>query len=645
MIRHGDHVDAKFQYRFGFGDLVCYHVDKENRTWKFDTRNEVGFYVGDKKGVKGAVWVYRPYKHDILLRDDVHHVPVSDVQLLQWYGRREAVRQAGLPFQVVRDAYLNLLPNQQFEEIDSQMTHETATEEGKVADLQDEGNKVQPNPNDRIILPVETQAPPNGVQTRSKSNPGPRRVWDSTRPRKANSATEQSPKANATRARRNSTQQPYKHECNTNTSPADILSKAMEDVTIADDYTEAEARILTTYRMLSLSDPDMPTPDDEVVDTRKALSGPQRDLFMQAVRTEWENLCKDTLKPVTNDEIDAYVRTGGSPEIIGLTMKTKRKLKPDGTLDKFKGRGAGRGDQYIRQRIKKGKPLPKTFSPTVKPLTFAWILQLAVSKRMKRATMDIKQAYLNVPYPEDADWIVVRLERHIAEALGLDPSNLYRVMRYIYGLPESGRAFYEFYKSKLLEEGYTMSEMDPCLFYRIQKDEVTYIVLFVDDTYVFSNDEAHIKSLEDRMKKHFDVTIEPEADAFLGINFHYDESGNCKLSQKKLLTKLFNENPPLPQGKRWKPPKHPYGPAPSHGHQPSEEDLQAVDITVYLRLLGLLMYLTKSRPEITTAVSFGATNAHNPLQHHYRDLQYIVEYLRANPDDGLIIRVPTSSRV
>ena len=95
--------------------------------------------------------------------------------------------------------------------------------------------------------------------------------------------------------------------------------------------------------------------------------------------------------------------------------------------------------------------------------------------------------------------------------------------------------------------------MDPCLFYRIQKDEVTYIVLFVDDTYVFSNDEAHIKSLEDRMKKHFDVTIEPEADAFLGINFHYDESGNCKLSQKKLLTKLFNENPPLPQGKRWKP--------------------------------------------------------------------------------------------
>ena len=116
MVKQGDFVDAQWQYRFAFGDLVCFHIDKVHRTWKFDTRNEVGFYMGDKKGVKGAVWVYRPYRHDRLLRDDVHKIPVSDVQLLMWYGRREEMRQAGLPFQVVRDAYTNLLPSDQFEE-------------------------------------------------------------------------------------------------------------------------------------------------------------------------------------------------------------------------------------------------------------------------------------------------------------------------------------------------------------------------------------------------------------------------------------------------------------------------------------------------------------------------------------------------
>ena len=50
MVKQGDFVDAQWQYRFAFGDLVCFHIDKIHRTWKFDTRNEVGFYMSDKKG-------------------------------------------------------------------------------------------------------------------------------------------------------------------------------------------------------------------------------------------------------------------------------------------------------------------------------------------------------------------------------------------------------------------------------------------------------------------------------------------------------------------------------------------------------------------------------------------------------------------
>ena len=62
MVKQGDFVDAQWQYRFAFGDLVCFHIGKIHRTWKFDTGNEVGgFHMSDKKGVEGAVWVYRPY--------------------------------------------------------------------------------------------------------------------------------------------------------------------------------------------------------------------------------------------------------------------------------------------------------------------------------------------------------------------------------------------------------------------------------------------------------------------------------------------------------------------------------------------------------------------------------------------------------
>ena len=87
--------------------------------------------MGDKKGVKGAVWIYRPYRHDRLLRDDVHRIPVSDVQLVMWYGRREEMRQVGLPFQVVRDAYVNLLPSDQFEERETTSDQSEQDQEGR----------------------------------------------------------------------------------------------------------------------------------------------------------------------------------------------------------------------------------------------------------------------------------------------------------------------------------------------------------------------------------------------------------------------------------------------------------------------------------------------------------------------------------
>ena len=121
------------------------------------------------------------------------------------------------------------------------------------------------------------------------------------------------------------------------------------------------------------------------------------------------------------------------------------------------------------------------------PLTFALFLQLAVIQQLNMATMDIKSAYLNVPLPPDADWIVTTLERHIAIACGIDPAQEYRIANALYGLPDSGRIFYLHYKNALLAEGYTMSAFDNCLFYRITQTETTYIIVYVDDTFIFSN--------------------------------------------------------------------------------------------------------------------------------------------------------------
>ena len=115
--------------------------------------------------------------------------------------------------------------------------------------------------------------------------------------------------------------------------------------------------------------------------------------------------------------------------------------------------------------IKAQVPLPVSYSPTIM-LTFSLFLQLAVIRKLHMATMDIKSVYLNALLPTTPDWIVTTLEPHIAEVYGLDPAQEYRIANALYGLPDSGRLFYQHYKAALLAGGCQMSAFDNCLFYR-----------------------------------------------------------------------------------------------------------------------------------------------------------------------------------
>ena len=218
--------------------------------------------------------------------------------------------------------------------------------------------------------------------------------------------------------------------------------------------------------------------------------------------------------------------------------------KSNGEPDKHKARAAARGDTLRRAMTKANMPLPTSYSPTIMPLTFALFLQLAVIQQLHMATMDIKSAYLNAPLPPEADWIVTTLKPLIASVCGLDPAQEYRIANALYGLPDSGRLFYLHYKTALLAEGYAMSAFDNCLFHRITATETTYIIVYVDDTFIFSNSLVHIDSVIDKVGKHYEVTLDRNATSFLGLSLTHNSDGTVTITQHKLLLKLFSLYPP-----------------------------------------------------------------------------------------------------
>jgi hypothetical protein len=84
VIHQSFYINAHHQYRFTFGDLLCFPLQDHERTWKFNVKNDIGFYVGDEDNTKGGSLIYMPYTHKILTRGGGYRILISDVKLLQY---------------------------------------------------------------------------------------------------------------------------------------------------------------------------------------------------------------------------------------------------------------------------------------------------------------------------------------------------------------------------------------------------------------------------------------------------------------------------------------------------------------------------------------------------------------------------------
>ena len=126
--------------------------------------------------------------------------------------------------------------------------------------------------------------------------------------------------------------------------------------------------------------------------------------------------------------------------------------------------------------------------------------------------------------------------------------------------------------------------MDNCLFYRVNDVETTFIVLFVDDTLIFSKRQEDVDQFSARLNR---LMLNAKADSFLGIHIEHNDDGTVLLTQPKLLLKLFKEHPEKIGKRKARTPTNAYGPAPAHNATTIKEQSPLIPITTYLRLLGL----------------------------------------------------------
>jgi hypothetical protein len=360
----------------------------------------------------------------------------------------------------------------------------------------------------------------------------------------------------------------------------------------------------------------------------QALKGTSAKQWTAAIVAEVQQLMESGTLQETDESKLEEVR-----DVVHTTMQLKLKLHQDGRLDKFKARLCACGNEL------KGL-IEETYSPTIGALAYATVLQMAIVDRMEMCTIDTVGAYLYQDYPTDAKALYLVLPNNVAQVCGLRQGAKYRVRKYLYGLPDAGRAYYKAYSSLLIQEGYTRTASDPCLFTRLTGSERTYVWCHVDDTFVCSTHKAGLLRFCDAVRKGFTITVSENIEEYLGIRMETQANGDVILSQPKLLDSLLEEFAEeiaaLPPMRGVMTPQRPV--------EAQSTDASPMSQHEYLHLQGALIYLTKSRPDIMTAVSFGATHSAKPTRGAFQELLHCLRYLQESRATGLRLRAGVAHR-
>nr|GEV61546.1 hypothetical protein [Tanacetum cinerariifolium] len=200
--------------------------------------------------------------------------------------------------------------------------------------------------------------------------------------------------------------------------------------------------------------------------------------------------------------------------------------------------------------------------------------------------MDVKSAFL---------YGTIEEEVYVCQPPGFkDPyylDKVYKVVKALYGLHQAPRAWYETLANYLLVNGFQRGKIDQTLFIKRKKGDILLVQVYVDDIIFGSTNKELCKAFEKLMKDKFQMS---------SID---GKSSNTPIDTEKPLLKDL-----------------------------SGED---VDVHTYRLMIGSLMYLTSSRPDIMFDVCACARFQVTPKASHLHAVKRIFRYLKDKPHLGL----------
>nr|GEZ92263.1 hypothetical protein [Tanacetum cinerariifolium] len=175
------------------------------------------------------------------------------------------------------------------------------------------------------------------------------------------------------------------------------------------------------------------------------------------------------------------------------------------------------------------------------------------------------------------------------------PDHVYALDKVLYGLKQAPRAWYGVLSQFLIESGFQKGSIDTTLFIKKKGKHIMLIQIYVDDIIFGSTNPKYCTKFSDLMVKRFETSVMGEMKFFHGLQVNQFSNG-IFINQSKYILDILKrfglencDSVPTPMVKQAK----------------LKLDLvgKPVDHTDYRSMIGSLMYVTSSRPDIMFATS------------------------------------------
>nr|GEV87349.1 zinc finger, CCHC-type [Tanacetum cinerariifolium] len=211
---------------------------------------------------------------------------------------------------------------------------------------------------------------------------------------------------------------------------------------------------------------------------------------------------------------------------LGRKWIFKRKLKVDGTVEKFKAKLVIQGFKQ-----KSGIDYFDTYALMARISTIRLMIAMTSMHNLIIHHMDVKTAFLNGDLEEE-----VYMNQPLGFIMSENENKVCKLIKSLYRLKQAPNQWHQNFKEVVLSNGYLLNQADKCVYSKFDaSDKGVIICLYVDDMLIFSTDQVQVDLTKEFLSSRLSIKDIGEADVILGIRIKHESNASTPLDTCKKL--------------------------------------------------------------------------------------------------------------